>query len=141
MLRDAIEQQTLHERPSGCLFVEGALVFGDQANAIRQDLVRHRLAGELSLAERFPSSKAQGDLPEDADPDDLARYVYALLYGLALQTAGGCASRPTDKESLWRSDFEWRRDWPGLTPNAAARSEGAMVSLGYASSSGILGIE
>jgi hypothetical protein len=31
------------------------------------------------------------DLPADADPADLARYVSAVTYGMAVQAAGGAS--------------------------------------------------
>lgn len=109
LLGGAIEQQTLHQRPPGCLLVQGALVCAEQTESIRQDLIGHRLAGELSLAERFSRFKMAGDLPESANPDELARYVYAVQYGLAVQAAGGAS-----RDQLLKTIDVAIKAWQGL---------------------------
>ena len=34
---------------------------------------------------------AEGDLPADSDPGDLARYVVTLMHGMAFEAAGGAS--------------------------------------------------
>ena len=75
--------------PPGCLLVQGALACGETATAIRRALVAQRAAGEAALRQRFERAQAAGDLPADADPAALARYMAAVVYGLAVQAAGG----------------------------------------------------
>src|SRR3954463_5028716 len=72
----------------GCLAVQGALCCGDAAETIRQELVARRTKGEQELRVRFEHALSKGDLPAEADAGDLARYVSAIMQGMAVQAAG-----------------------------------------------------
>ena len=48
-----------------------------------------RAAYEAGLRRRLKRAKAEGDLPPDIDPADLARYVVTIIRGIAVQAAGG----------------------------------------------------
>jgi hypothetical protein len=69
--------------------VQGALAFGEAADSIRQDLTACRLAGEAAMRRRFERAKSEGDLPANVNPADLARYIATVVYGIAVQAAGG----------------------------------------------------
>ncbi len=69
--------------------VQGALAGGEASDSIRQELVACRAAGEAALRRRLQRAKSEGDLPADANPGDLARYIAAIVYGMAVQAAGG----------------------------------------------------
>jgi AcrR family transcriptional regulator len=88
-LRKSVEEQTLDDRTHGCLLVQGALACTDQSNAIRQELGRSRLAGQIALTERFTVARAKGELPKKSSPEGLARYVCTQVHGLAVQAASG----------------------------------------------------
>jgi len=75
--------------PKGCLMVQGALACGHEADPIRKELISRRAMGEAALSERFERAKLEGDLPSEADPGDLARYVMAVMHGMSVQSAGG----------------------------------------------------
>jgi AcrR family transcriptional regulator len=77
--------------PKGCLMVQGALACGDEADPIRKELISRRATGEAALRERFERAKVEGDLPADANPGDLARYVMAVTHGMSVQSAGGAS--------------------------------------------------
>ncbi len=91
LLRGAADLLTDPRNPRGCLMVQGALACGEAANAIRRELISRRMAGEAAFRERFERAKAEGDLPADCDPADLARYVATVLQGMAVQAAGGAS--------------------------------------------------
>jgi AcrR family transcriptional regulator len=91
LMLGSVERQTPEDRAPGCLLVHGALACADQADPIRNELSRCRRTGELALAERLSRAKAAAELPDNADPDRLARYVYAVLNGMAVQAAGGAS--------------------------------------------------
>jgi len=93
--------------PAGCLGVQGALACGDEAEPIRQELISRRLAGEDAIRQRLKRAKAEGDLPADSNPADLARYLSVVIYGMTVQAAGG-ASR---KELRSVADLALRQ-WP-----------------------------
>ncbi len=91
LLTGSAERQTPGDRAPGCLLVHGALACADQADPIRHELKQCRRTGELALAERLSRARTAADLPETVDPDGLARYVYAVLNGMAVQAAGGAS--------------------------------------------------
>lgn len=89
LLRDAAGLRGDPCRPAGCLLVQGALSCGDAADPVRQELIARRAASQAALRERFERAQAEGDLPAHCDPADLARYVAAVIYGMAVLAAGG----------------------------------------------------
>lgn len=84
---------TSPRNPGGCLLVQGALVCGNGANSVRRELVSRRLAGEAALRERLKKAKIDGDLPPEANPASLARYVVTLIHGMSVQAAGGATRK------------------------------------------------
>src|SRR5712664_3375400 len=85
LLRGAVDLLTDPRTPPGCLMVQGALACGDAAESIRQELIARRAAAEADLRQRFERALADGDLPADADPADLTRYLVTVVYGMAVQ--------------------------------------------------------
>ncbi|WP_024516299.1 TetR/AcrR family transcriptional regulator [Bradyrhizobium sp. Tv2a-2] len=79
--------------PAGCLGVQSALVCGDEADPIRRTLNANRTAGEHAIRERLKRAKAEGDLPADSNPAALARYLSAVLYGMAVLAAAGSSRK------------------------------------------------
>ncbi|SFI39829.1 TetR/AcrR family transcriptional regulator [Planctomicrobium piriforme] len=75
--------------PRGCMIVQSALVCGDAADPLKQELAARRLSFQQAIEHRFTQALSQGDLPENSDPAALARYVCALSYGLSILAAGG----------------------------------------------------
>ena len=107
LLKEGINMVTHPDHPGGCLAVQGALVCGDDAQPIREELERRRKAGEVMIRKRFQRAKAEGDLPADVEPNDLARYVTTVMRGLAVQAAGGA----TRKELLRVAELAMQA-WP-----------------------------
>jgi len=89
LLHGAADLNAAPRNPGGCLMVQGALVCGEASDSIRQELIACRAAGEAALRRRFQRAKSEGDLPADTDPADLARYLATIIYGMAVQAAGG----------------------------------------------------
>jgi AcrR family transcriptional regulator len=77
--------------PAGCLMVQGALAVGDAARSVRKEAAGRRAAGEVALRRRLQRAKREGDLPRNADPAELARYVMTVLRGMAVQGADGAS--------------------------------------------------
>jgi AcrR family transcriptional regulator len=107
LLGGAIERLDDPRVPRGCLLVQGALACGEAAESVRRELAARRAAGEEALRHRFERARAEGDLPAGADPADLARYVFTVLQGLAVQAAGGAS-----REELRRVGEMALRVWP-----------------------------
>jgi hypothetical protein len=68
--------------------------FGVQAiEPAERDLAARRAGGEALIRERLKRAKREGDLPEDADPAALARFVTTVMQGMAVQAAGGASRK------------------------------------------------
>jgi AcrR family transcriptional regulator len=90
-LRGFVASATDPRTPAGCLTVGAALTRGPRNDAIHAELTARRAAGETSLRTRLARARTEGDLPSDADPADLARFVSTLTQGIAVQATGGAA--------------------------------------------------
>ena len=77
--------------PSGCLMVQGALAVGNAAGSVRKEAAGRRAGSEVALRRRLQRAKREGDLPKNADPAELARYVMTVLQGMAIQGADGAS--------------------------------------------------
>src|SRR5579863_642444 len=97
LLRGAADLQAGSRNPGGCLTVNGAIACGDEAEPVRQALNAHRTAGVALLRRRFEQAKAQHDLPKDSDPAALARFVAAVVYGMAVLASGGASRKELDQ--------------------------------------------
>jgi len=75
--------------PAGCLMVQAALACGDSAGSVQKETAARRAASEIALRRRLQRAKREGDLPRNADPAELARYVMTVLQGMAVQGANG----------------------------------------------------
>jgi AcrR family transcriptional regulator len=72
--------------PPGCLLVQN----GSCADsAIPEEVARHRAEKERLLCARFEQAKKDGDLPKEADPATLARYLSAMANGICMHAASG----------------------------------------------------
>lgn len=78
--------------PAGCLAVQGSLAAGEPGRAARDTLTRWRDYARERLRERFQQAIHEGDLPPEADPALLARYVMTVANGIAVQAAGGAGA-------------------------------------------------
>jgi AcrR family transcriptional regulator len=108
LLGGTIDMVTDRRNPRGCLIVQGALACGETGESVRRELAARRLAGEVAVHQRFERARADGDLPDEADPADLARYVVTVMRGIAVQAAGGAS-----REDLRRIAELALRAWPG----------------------------
>src|SRR5580700_8520199 len=91
LLQGAADLNAAPRNPGGCLLVQGALVCSKAGDSIRQELAASRAAGEAALRRRFQRAKSEGDLPAGTNPAELARYLAAIIYGMAVQAAGGAS--------------------------------------------------
>ena len=107
LMEGAADLATASDNPRGCLFVQSALACGDKAKAIRNDLILRRDAGEKVVRLRLKRAQSEGDLPRDANPADLARYVVTVIQGIAVQAASGAA-----RKELGRVIENALRAWP-----------------------------
>jgi len=90
ILRDVIDRQTCPGNPRGCLHVRGSLSCGSSP-VIRKSLTASRVALEGAIADRLQRAVEEGDLPTDASPRDLTRYLLTVIQGLSIQSASGAS--------------------------------------------------
>jgi AcrR family transcriptional regulator len=116
LLNGPVELHGNRQNPPGCLGVQGALACGQDAEAIRGDLASRRSRGELAIRRRLRRAAKDGELPAGEDPAGLARYLSALIYGMAVLAAGGA----TRKELQGVADVALRH-WPRPAGSHRAR--------------------
>jgi AcrR family transcriptional regulator len=107
LLLETVNQNTCPTTPPGCLGTNGAMACSSAAEPIRQELISRRRQSEAALCARFKQARARGDLPADARPADLARYVMTLSQGIAVQAAAGAS-----REDLRRVAAIAVKTWP-----------------------------
>jgi hypothetical protein len=66
------------------------------------------------LRRRFEQAKAQHDLPKDSNPAALARFVAAVVYGMAVLASGGASRK--DLEQVIRIAM---KAWPATAEESA----------------------
>ena len=77
--------------------MHGALVSGEHTDCVRQELERRRAASQAAIRERLKRAKREGDLPADADPSALARFLATMMEGMAVQAASGASRKELDR--------------------------------------------
>jgi AcrR family transcriptional regulator len=75
--------------PRSCLLLQGGLTCGAGAENVKQAMIDRRKHGQAQIQKRLQRAKAEGDLPADVDPKDLARYVSIVMNGLGVQAVNG----------------------------------------------------
>ncbi len=107
LLYGAADRLTNSAHPPGCLLIGSALTCGNEADPIRKEVATRRAQGQSVIQERFKRAITEGDLPSDTDPADLALFVSTVLYGMAVQAAGGAT-----RVDLRRVAKTALRSWP-----------------------------
>jgi hypothetical protein len=106
-LAGSVSASTRPGCPSGCLGVQGSLAAGEAGRTARDTLTAWRDEGRAHLHDRFRRAVDEGDLPADADPALLARYVMTVANGIAVQAAGGAG-----RDELRQVADVALRNWP-----------------------------
>ena len=89
LLRGAADATTRPDCPHGCLNVQGGLAWAPDAHGARDELTSRRVAGDTALRTRLEQAHIEGELPDETDPDALARYFATIQAGIAVQAVGG----------------------------------------------------
>ncbi|HEY2787517.1 MAG TPA: TetR/AcrR family transcriptional regulator [Fimbriiglobus sp.] len=93
LLRSSVEMLSDPKHPRGCLVVQAALACGAESESVRKELEGLRASGVAAIRKRFERARREGDWPGDASPADMARYLATVLYGMAVQAAGGASRK------------------------------------------------
>jgi AcrR family transcriptional regulator len=89
LLYGTADHLTSPQNPRACLWVQGALACGNGAESVREELTSRRMAREAALHRRLSRARMDGDLPPEANPASLARYIVTVIQGMSIQAAGG----------------------------------------------------
>jgi AcrR family transcriptional regulator len=107
ILRRTAEFLTEGRSRRGCMTIQAALASGVESEPIRRKLIALRVKEQDALRRRFKRAKSEGDLPNDADAADLARFVTAVFQGMTVQAINGAS-----REDLLRLSDTALRIWP-----------------------------
>jgi AcrR family transcriptional regulator len=113
MLASAADMQTNPANPAGCLAVQGALACGDEADPIRQELIKSRNDFRVTLQTRLERAQQENDLPQQFDPGELAQYFVTIIQGMAVQAASGAT-----RDDLQRVIDLAMSIWPHANPKS-----------------------
>jgi len=116
LLTGPVELHGDKKNPPGCLGVQGALACAEESETVRSDLASRRTRGEAGIRRRLERAANDGDLPDGEKPADLARYLSALIYGMAVLAAGGA----TRKDLQGVADVALRH-WPAARASRGGR--------------------
>jgi AcrR family transcriptional regulator len=97
LLRGTAAVLTSPKNPGGCLWVQGALACGSNSESMRNELIARRVSGEAALRRRLQRAKSEGDLPVDANPASLARFIVTIIQGMSVQAAGGATRQELER--------------------------------------------
>ena len=93
--------------PNCCMLVKGTITSGDCGQLIADHMSAKRAESEAMLLERFRKAKADGELPDDIEPADLAGYFMTVLDGISIRAAAGAS-----REELSKTAHLAMRSWP-----------------------------
>ncbi len=108
LLNGALEIQTSANDPKGCLGIISAIACGQGAESMRAEILARRASTESALMARFERARDEGDFPDSIEPHTLARYMMAVLQGMAVQAGAGVSP-----EDLKRVVDMTLAVWPG----------------------------
>ena len=89
LFKGVVGLQVAKDHPGGCLLVQGAVSAGDKTSRVRKEVLARLAMCEGAIRKRLERAKSEGDLPRHADTATLARYIMAILDGIAVAGATG----------------------------------------------------
>lgn len=93
LLNGFADAYTDPNHPPGCLGLNCSLPCPDDADPIRRTLAKMREETKVQVCKRFKRAKASGDLPPDANPEELARFVLLIAWGMAVEAQSGASRK------------------------------------------------
>ncbi|MDR7276360.1 TetR/AcrR family transcriptional regulator [Catenuloplanes atrovinosus] len=106
-LMGSVRTSTWPGGPAGCLSTQAFMAAGHLEKPLRDALDTWRVENRARLRARFARAIDEGDLPADADPDVLARYLMTTADGLAVQASAGAT-----RAELEQVAHAAVRNWP-----------------------------
>lgn len=93
--------------PPGCLAVNSALPCANDGGFVRNRIAKLRETRRDQFMTRFEAAKADGDLPADADSEELTRFIMTVGWGMA-----GDAQSGATRENLYATAARALKAWP-----------------------------
>jgi AcrR family transcriptional regulator len=97
LLRGAVNVATDPGNPSGCLWVQGALVASAEGEPIRTEMMALRNAGTAQVHDRLERARREGDLPAATDVQTLTLFLVSVMNGIAVQASSGRSREALNK--------------------------------------------
>jgi AcrR family transcriptional regulator len=91
LLRGAADFHADPTNPPGCLMVHGTLVGSDASDPLRVETRNRRALLREAIRRRLDRALAEGDLPAGSDSTALARYIVAVMRGMAVEAVSGAS--------------------------------------------------
>lgn len=89
LLRNSVRAVTDPAYPPGCMIAAGLMQSGPDHIDLAETIAGLRKARCALIAARLQRAIDTGDLPPDTDPGAMARYLYAVTQGIAIQARDG----------------------------------------------------
>ena len=93
LLRESAVFLTRPGFPHGCMTVQTSLAITEEGAQVHRDLVNLRVTAQKTLKDRFARAKREGDLPADASPKSLARFVVSVYQAMTVQAVSGASRK------------------------------------------------
>lgn len=91
LLWGAFETSAGDGGPRGCMGVIASTSCGEDAQGVRDVVLKRGEVVRARLVQRFDRAREEGDLPTDADSDALTSFLFALVQGISLQAHAGAS--------------------------------------------------
>lgn len=89
LFQEAIKLYTQTNHAYGCMVVSSASVLSEENQDLLVWMKQQRIQRVEGLIQRFEQAKLDGQLREDADPEQLGQYYGLVLHGLSVQARDG----------------------------------------------------
>jgi AcrR family transcriptional regulator len=92
LLRGAVRAATDPDYPAGCMVTAGLLYCGPEHEALAHTTADLRASRHAAITERLQRAIDEGELAPDSDAPTMARYLCALMQGIAIQARDGATA-------------------------------------------------
>lgn len=97
LMRGSVNNVCSAAEPHGCLGVISSVSCGDEAQPIREEVLKRSALAKQALVERLERAKAEGDLPAHVDIGGLTDFIYAVMQGISVQAGSGAKREQLDR--------------------------------------------
>jgi AcrR family transcriptional regulator len=94
--RGAVDNVCSADGPHGCLGVITATACGEDAQSVREEVVKRGKAVRDAIVARLERAKAEGDLPPQVEVEGLTSLLIAILQGISVQAGTGASREQLD---------------------------------------------